>query len=70
MSATSEPKRAQSFLAGLRVLELGDGIAGASATSLLMALGAEVTTVTDPASTHRRGRPAASAGRGGAARCR
>lgn len=48
----------EGFLAGLRVLELGDGIAGASATSILMALGAEVTTVTDPASPHRRGRPA------------
>ena len=47
----------EGFLAGLRVLELGDGIAGASAASLLMTLGAEVTTVTDPASPHRHGRP-------------
>jgi len=48
----------EGFLTGLRILELGDGIAGASATSLLMALGAEVTAVTNPASPHRSGRPA------------
>ena len=35
------------FLAGLRVLELGDGVAGASATGILAALGAEVTAVVD-----------------------
>jgi crotonobetainyl-CoA:carnitine CoA-transferase CaiB-like acyl-CoA transferase len=46
------------FLAGLRVLELGDGVAGAAATGLLWALGAEVTSVVDPSSPHRRGRPA------------
>lgn len=45
------------FLAGLRVLELGDGVAGSAATSLLWALGADVTTVADPASAHRHGRP-------------
>ena len=52
----SDARRAD-FLAGLRVLEIGDGVAGASATSLLLALGAEVTAVVDPASVHRRGRP-------------
>lgn len=46
------------FLAGVHVLELGDGVAGASATSILWSLGAEVTAVVDPASPHRRGRPA------------
>jgi crotonobetainyl-CoA:carnitine CoA-transferase CaiB-like acyl-CoA transferase len=38
-------------------LELGDGVAGAAATSLLWSLGAEVVAVTDPSSPHRRGRP-------------
>ena len=52
----SDARRAD-FLAGLRVLEIGDGVAGASATSLLWALGAEVTAVVDPDSVHRRGRP-------------
>src|SRR5579862_9849460 len=33
-------------LAGLAVLELGDGVAGAAAADILAALGAEVTTVT------------------------
>jgi crotonobetainyl-CoA:carnitine CoA-transferase CaiB-like acyl-CoA transferase len=45
------------FLAGVRVLELGDGVAGASASSVLWALGADVTTVVDASSAHRRGRP-------------
>ena len=45
------------FLAGLRVLEVGDGVAGASATGILAALGAEVTTIVDPTSAHRQGRP-------------
>jgi crotonobetainyl-CoA:carnitine CoA-transferase CaiB-like acyl-CoA transferase len=45
------------FLAGLRVLELGDGVAGSATTSLLWALGADVTAVVDPDSAHRRGRP-------------
>ena len=45
------------FLAGLTVLELGDGVAGAGATSLLAALGADVTSVIDPSSPHRRARP-------------
>jgi crotonobetainyl-CoA:carnitine CoA-transferase CaiB-like acyl-CoA transferase len=45
------------FLAGVRVLELGDGVAGAAATSLLWSLGAEVVALTDPSSPHRRGRP-------------
>ena len=56
----SEPRtragRAE-FLTGLRVLELGDGVAGASAAGLLWSLGADVTAVTDPSSPHRRGRP-------------
>jgi crotonobetainyl-CoA:carnitine CoA-transferase CaiB-like acyl-CoA transferase len=45
------------FLAGLRVLELGDGVAGAAATSILRALGADVTAAVDPSSPHRRARP-------------
>lgn len=45
------------FLAGVRVLELGDGVAGASAAGLLWLLGADVTAVVDPASPHRHGRP-------------
>jgi crotonobetainyl-CoA:carnitine CoA-transferase CaiB-like acyl-CoA transferase len=45
------------FLAGVRVLELGDGVAGSAATNVLWALGAEITVVIDPASPHRRGRP-------------
>jgi crotonobetainyl-CoA:carnitine CoA-transferase CaiB-like acyl-CoA transferase len=52
----SDPRRAD-FLAGVRVLELGDGVAGAAATSNLWALGADVTTVVAPMSAHRRGRP-------------
>jgi crotonobetainyl-CoA:carnitine CoA-transferase CaiB-like acyl-CoA transferase len=46
------------LLAGVRVLELGDGVAGAAAASSLWALGAEVTAAIDPTSVHRRGRPA------------
>jgi crotonobetainyl-CoA:carnitine CoA-transferase CaiB-like acyl-CoA transferase len=45
------------FLTGMRVLELGDGVAGASGTSVLWALGADVTAVVDPSSAHRHGRP-------------
>jgi crotonobetainyl-CoA:carnitine CoA-transferase CaiB-like acyl-CoA transferase len=45
------------FLAGLAVLEIGDGIAGATAGALLAALGAAVTTIADPESPHRRSRP-------------
>lgn len=50
------------FLAGVRILELGDGVAGASATSLLWSLGADVTTVIDASSPHRHGRPAVDHG--------
>ena len=50
------------FLEGLRVLELGDGVAGASAAGLLAGLGAEVTSVIDTGSAHRRGRPAIASG--------
>jgi crotonobetainyl-CoA:carnitine CoA-transferase CaiB-like acyl-CoA transferase len=62
------PKSGESppgFLAGLRILELGDGIAGAAGTSLLRSLGAEVTAVIDPASLHRHGRPDLGRGGGG-----
>jgi crotonobetainyl-CoA:carnitine CoA-transferase CaiB-like acyl-CoA transferase len=45
------------FLSGVRVLELGDGVAGAAATSILWALGAHVTAVVDDDSVHRRGGP-------------
>lgn len=54
---SAAPAAGAGFLAGLRVLELGDGIAGSAATSLLRALGADVTAVVDPASPHRRARP-------------
>jgi crotonobetainyl-CoA:carnitine CoA-transferase CaiB-like acyl-CoA transferase len=50
--------RRADFLAGIRVLELGDGVAGAAATGILWSLGAEVTTVVDASSAHRRARPA------------
>ena len=48
------------FLTGLRVLELGDGVAGASATSVLWALGADVVAVVDRTGPHRRARPRVS----------
>ena len=47
------------FLKGLRVLELGDSVAGGAATGLLAGLGADVTSVIDINSAHRRGRPRA-----------
>jgi crotonobetainyl-CoA:carnitine CoA-transferase CaiB-like acyl-CoA transferase len=49
------------FLRGLRVLELGDAPSGASATSQLRALGAEVVAAVDPTSWHRRARPSVGA---------
>jgi crotonobetainyl-CoA:carnitine CoA-transferase CaiB-like acyl-CoA transferase len=45
------------LLTGLRVLELGDGISGAAATRILGLLGAEVTSVANFDSMHRRGGP-------------
>ena len=45
------------FLAGVRLLEAGDGVAGAAASGLLRLLGAEVTTLVDAASVHRQGSP-------------
>ncbi len=45
------------FLAGIRVLELGDGVAGSAAGGVLRLFGAEVTALVDPASTHRAGEP-------------
>ncbi len=39
------PERAPGPLAGLKVLELGDGVAGAAAADVLAALGADVTTM-------------------------
>jgi crotonobetainyl-CoA:carnitine CoA-transferase CaiB-like acyl-CoA transferase len=45
------------FLRGLKVLELGDGLAGAAATATLLTLGASVTTLVDSTSTFRRARP-------------
>ncbi len=50
------------FLKGLRVLELGDSVAGAAATGLLADLGADVTSVIDLNSAHRRGCPKAGSG--------
>lgn len=52
------------FLAGLRVLEIGDGLAGAAAAATLASLGADVTTVADPRSTLRRARPSLMRGDG------
>ncbi len=46
-------------LRGLRVLEIGDGVAGAAAGSLLASYGAEVTTVVDRSSLRRRRPPLA-----------
>jgi crotonobetainyl-CoA:carnitine CoA-transferase CaiB-like acyl-CoA transferase len=46
------------LLSGLRVLELGDGVAGSACGSALWALGADVVAAIDPSSPHRRGRPA------------
>ncbi len=57
------PRREPSFLRGVRVLEIGDAVAGASATAVLASLGAEVTTVTEPGSAMRHGRPALPDGR-------
>jgi crotonobetainyl-CoA:carnitine CoA-transferase CaiB-like acyl-CoA transferase len=53
---SEQPSRAR-FLAGIRVLELGDGVAGAAAASILWSLGADVTAVVRSDSPHRRGRP-------------
>jgi crotonobetainyl-CoA:carnitine CoA-transferase CaiB-like acyl-CoA transferase len=54
---------AAGFLGGLAVLELGDGIAGGAAGSVLRSLGADVTTVRrDEAILHRL-RPEAPGGR-------
>lgn len=44
----------QQFLAGVRVLQLGDGIAGSAAAALLASLGADVTKVAGPPA-HRAG---------------
>jgi crotonobetainyl-CoA:carnitine CoA-transferase CaiB-like acyl-CoA transferase len=49
------------FLEGLRVLELGDGVAGAFACGVLASFGASVTAVVNPAAAYRRGRPGAAA---------
>jgi crotonobetainyl-CoA:carnitine CoA-transferase CaiB-like acyl-CoA transferase len=55
MSATApEPP---GFLHGLNVLELGDGVAGATAGAILASLGARVSTVVDPRASYRHGRP-------------
>jgi crotonobetainyl-CoA:carnitine CoA-transferase CaiB-like acyl-CoA transferase len=58
VTGTTHHGKRLDLLAGLRVLELGDGVAGAAAGSALWALGAEVTAATDPGAPHRRGRPA------------
>lgn len=56
-SVGTSSHRAATFLGGLRVLELGDGVAGAAAAALLAALGASVTTVVEPNSAYRLSRP-------------
>ena len=48
---------AVNFLSGLRILELGDGVAGSAASGLLLALGAHVTAAVDSRSPHRHARP-------------
>jgi crotonobetainyl-CoA:carnitine CoA-transferase CaiB-like acyl-CoA transferase len=53
----SDHARRAEFLTGVSVLELGDGVAGAAAANILWSLGADVTTVIDAASPHRRARP-------------
>lgn len=60
---TGSPQQAP-FLDGLRVLELGDGVAGASAGAILASLGASVTTVVNPAAVYRRARPTGPAATG------
>jgi crotonobetainyl-CoA:carnitine CoA-transferase CaiB-like acyl-CoA transferase len=45
------------FLADVRVLEVGDGVAGAAGAGVLQLLGADVTAVVDVASVHRQGSP-------------
>jgi crotonobetainyl-CoA:carnitine CoA-transferase CaiB-like acyl-CoA transferase len=45
------------FLRGLRVLELGDGLAGAAAAATLASLGATVVNVVDPTTSLRRAEP-------------
>lgn len=45
------------FLDGLRVLELGDGVAGAAAGAILGSFGARVATVVDAGAPYRHGRP-------------
>ena len=57
MTDTATRRGECAFLAGVAVLEIGDGIAGATASALLAALGAAVTTIADPESPHRRSRP-------------
>jgi crotonobetainyl-CoA:carnitine CoA-transferase CaiB-like acyl-CoA transferase len=52
------------FLGGTTVLELGDGVAGGAAGSVLASLGAEVTTVVRPGASLHRLRPAAPAASG------
>src|ERR1700683_5491263 len=54
------PARQRGPLAGLTVLELGDGIAGAAAADILAVLGAEVTTVTSDDSVLRALNPQVS----------
>ena len=44
-----------SFLSGVRVLQLGDGIAGSAAVALLASLGAEATKVADAGASGRVG---------------
>ena len=46
------------FLSGVRVLEVGDGVAGAAASGVLRLFGADVTALVDPARVHRAGTPA------------
>lgn len=45
------------LLAGVSVLEIGDGVAGGCAGSILASLGASVTSIVDDGAIHRRGRP-------------
>jgi crotonobetainyl-CoA:carnitine CoA-transferase CaiB-like acyl-CoA transferase len=57
LTATNAGAHRVDFLDGARVLELGDGVAGAAASSVLWGLGADVTAAVQADSAHRRGRP-------------
>ena len=56
--SSDQPRDTPEFLRGVVIAEIGDGLAGAAATAILAALGAEVTTVVNPESLLRQRVPA------------